>query len=314
MVLTLYLIIFCFLYYVISFPLSFYAGFVVEHKFGFSNENLSAWLKDDIKKALLSLALFLVFMHVLYVFLRHFSATWWIWIALFWFAATIVLARITPTVILPLFFRYYPVEKKLKERVNALSRKCGIKVLDVGKIDFSKKTNKSNAAVIGLGRNKRVILADNLVRDFTDGEIDEVLAHEFGHHKLLHVWKLIAFSATSTLVSFYVLYVVSSKIAVLLGATGVSDVRIFPAFMLVLFLAGLIALPLQNGFSRKLEKEADAFALHATGNKAAFISLMKKLTEKNLADPNPPKAIKFLFYDHPPISERIRAAERFRAQ
>jgi len=287
----------------------FYSTFILEHKFKLSNQHFSGWFKDDIKKGLLSLSIFLIFMHILYVFLRNFDKTWWIWIAIFWFAATIILARIMPIFIIPLFFKYYPVEKELKEKIIALSRICKIKILDVYKIDFSKKTNKLNAAVVGLGKTRRVILADNLIRDFTGEEVVGVLAHEFGHHKLAHMRKLIIFGFLSTIFSFYMLYLISQRLVIFLNAENIYDIGIFPALLLVLFITGFLTLPLQNSFSRQLEKRADLFALKITGDKLAFISLMKKLAEKNLADPNPPKIIRFLFYDHPPISERIKLAE-----
>ena len=308
-VLTIYLILFSLFHYIINFPLHVYSTFILEHKFRLSNQNFPGWFKDDIKKGLLSLSIFLIFIHILYIFLRNFDKTWWIWIAIFWFAATIILARIVPIFIIPLFFKYYPVENNLKKKIIELSRICKIKILDVYKIDLSKKTNKLNAAVVGLGKTRRVILADNLVRDFNGEEIVGVLAHEFGHHKLAHMWKLIIFGFISTFFSFYVLYLVSRKLVIFLNAGNIYDIGIFPALLLVLFITGFLTLPLQNGFSRRLEKRADLFALKVTGNNPAFISLMKKLAEKNLADPNPPKLIKFLFYDHPPIPERIKLAE-----
>lgn len=310
--LSLYLAFFCILHYILNFPLHFYSSFALEHKFNLSTQNFYNWIKDDIKGSALSLVIFLIFMHVLYYLLHRFDMTWWIWIAAFWFVATVILARVTPIFILPLFFKYYPVGDALKKRIIELSKKCRIKILDVYKIDFSKKTTKLNAAVIGLGKTRRVILADNLINDFNEEEIAGVLAHEFGHHKLLHMWKLIAFGVSVIFFSFYALYLVSSKIVVFLGAEAIYDIKVFPAFMLVLFIVGFATLPLQNGFSRKLEKNADIFALRATRDKDAFISLMKKLADRNLADQNPPKLIKFLFYDHPPISERIKLAENFK--
>lgn len=290
----------------------FYSNFILEHKFKLSNQRFFNWIKDDIKRGSLSLIIFLVFMHFLYIFLKAFDQTWWIWMAIFWFIITIFIAKITPIFIIPLFFKYYPVEDRIKKEIFELSKKCKIKILDVYKINFSKKTNKLNAAVVGLGKTRRVILADNLVHNFNDGEIAGVLAHEFGHHKLLHMWKLIAFGVGSIFFSFYVLYLVLSKMVIFLNGENIYDIKIFPAILLVFFLTGLLTLPLQNGFSRKLEKEADFFALEVTQDKNSFISLMKKLAEKNLADSNPSKLVKFFFYDHPPISERIRFAEDFK--
>ena len=232
--------------------------------------------------------------------------------AAFWFFATVVLAKVAPNLIIPLFFKYSPVDESLKERIMTLSEKCGIKILDVYKIDFSKKTKKMNAAVVGLGGSRRVIVADNLLENFNEREIEGVLAHEFGHHRMRHMLRLLSFGFVSIFFSMYILYLASGRIAVLMNAENIHDIRIFPAFMLVLVLAALVTMPLQNWFSRRLERDADLFALKAIGDNEVFISLMKKLAEKNLADPDPPKLVEIFFYDHPPISERIRLAERFK--
>ena len=309
---TIYLVGFMFLCYIISFPLSFYSGFILEHRFGLSNQRFFDWALDDTKKGLLSLGLYLMFIQVLYIFLRNFPTNWWVWIAGFWFVATIFLAKVSPTLIVPLFFKCQPVDEKLKKSVLELSKACGIKILDVYKIDFSKKTNKLNAAVVGLGNTRRVLLADNLINDFNQKEINGVLAHEFGHHKMMHMWKMLIFSCVLFLFSFYVLFLASLRVASLLSASGVSDIAIFPTFMMILFLIGFLTMPLQAGFSRRLERHADIFALKVTEDKNAFISLMTKLRDRNLADPNPSKLIKFLFYDHPPIAERIERARKFK--
>jgi len=308
----LYLLVFSLAHYIIEFPIHIYSGFLLERKFNLSNQTFFNWMKDDIKRGILSFAIFVIFIQVFYIFLRQFAATWWIWIAVFWFFATVLIAKITPVFIIPLFFKYYPVADELKKRIIGLSKKCNIKILDVYKIDFSKKTNKLNAAVVGLGNTRRVILADTLIRDFTEEEIEGVLAHEFAHHKLKHMWKLISFGIVSIFISFYILYLVSLRLVSFFGAESISDVKIFPVLMLVLFIVSFFLSPLQSAFSRKLERESDLFALRVTQNKDAFISLMKKLAEKNLADPNPPKIVEFLFYDHPPISKRIKLAEEFK--
>ena len=248
----------------------------------------------------------------MYAALKQFPNSWWVWIAGFWFLATVFIARITPVLIVPLFFKYSPVDERLKKSIIGLSKKCKVGVLEVYKIDFSRKTNKLNAAVTGMGKTRRVILADNLVNEFTEDEVLGVLAHEFGHHRLFHMWQLLFFGAAATFLSFYILYLVSLEITILMKAQAVYDISIFPAFMLILFIVSFLTMPLQSAFSRKLEKEADAFALKTTRKREAFISLMEKLAERNLADPAPPKLVKIIFYDHPPIAERIRFAENFK--
>ena len=306
--LLLYVTAFCVLFYIFELPLRVIGGFSVEHKFNLSEQPLSKWFEDDIKSALLSLVFFLIFIGAFYFFLRVFPATWWLLTAFFYFLATVVIARITPIVIIPLFFKYSPVEGGLKESIIELSEKCGISVLNVLKINFSSKTKKLNAALTGMGKSRRVILADNLIDNFTVDEVKGVLAHEFGHYKHLHIWKLLAFGFFSIFVSFYILYLLSIGVVDLLGAGSIYDIKIFPALMLILFLTGFALLPLQNGFSRILEREADAFSLKVT-DKDTFITLMQKLGDYNLADPNPSKLVKFIFYSHPPISERIKFAQ-----
>lgn len=307
---SLYLIVFCISYYIINLPLHFYSAFIIEHRFKLSNQSFWNWFKDDVKSGVLSFFIFLIFMQVLYVLLKQFTVTWWVWIAIFWFLATTILARITPILIIPLFFKCSPVEDRLKKKVIELAKKCKIKILDVYKIDFSKKTNKTNALVTGLGKTRRVLLADNLISDFTEGEVASVLLHEFGHHARKHIWKHLAFGAALTTLSFFLLYLASSRMVILLNGEAVYDIKIFPVFMLFLFLVGFLMQPIQNAFSRALETEADIFALRVIEDKSAFISLMQKLASKNLADPNPSKLVKFLFYTHPPISDRIQLAKK----
>ena len=308
---TVYLAVFGLVYYVLDFPLHLYSSFFTERNFGLSSQKFFNWIKDDLKGTILSASITFIFLQVLYAFIRNFSTVWWVWMAIFWFGITILLAKVMPNVIIPLFFKYSPVKKDLEDRITKLSRKCGMKLVGVYEIDFSKKTNKLNAAVVGMGSTRRVILADNLIKEFTEDEVAGVLAHEFGHHKLRHMGKHIVFGVLTIFLSCYTLYLASSVLAGLFGATGASDIKIFPSFLLILFLAGIVMLPIQNAFSRKLETEADIFALKVMKDKNIFISLMNKLAEKNLADPNPSKIIKFFFYSHPPISERIVLAERF---
>jgi len=308
--LGVYLLVFSILYYIIDFPRHFYSTFRLEHRFGLSNQKIKDWVKDETKGGILSFTLFLLFVEALYVLLKISGNLWWILLALFWFFVTVIIARITPTLIIPLFFKYAPVESTLKMRIMALSKKCELKILDVYKIDFSKKTNKVNAALVGLGKSRRVILADTLINDFTEEEIEGVLAHEFAHHKLRHIMKMLLHGFLATVLLFYVLYLTSSITVRILTADAVYDLSIFPAFILILFLVSFLLQPIQNWYSRVLEKEADEFAVNVTKNKKAFISLMKKLAERNLADPNPSKIVKYLFYDHPPISERIRRYEK----
>lgn len=303
-----YLLIFGFLYALVLFPLDFCEGFMLERRFGLSVEPFTAWLKDEAKRSMLSSVFFIVMVEAVYAMALKFPHYWWILSAAFWIAVSVFLAKIFPVIIIPLFYSYKPLSKReIKDRVLGLAGKFGINVIEVCEIDFSKKTRKSNAAVVGLGGTRRVILADNLVNEFGPEEVCAVVAHEMAHHKRRHMWQLLAMSAASTALFFFILHKSFQHFS-----GGISDIALFPAAYLLFMLYEMIAMPARHAFSRRLEREADEMAIAATGSAEDFISMMRKLSEKNLADERPGNIMKWLFYSHPPVSERIRMAEEMR--
>lgn len=230
-----------------------------------------------------------------------------------WTLFTIVIVRLAPLFIIPLFFKYEPLgDDELKNRIMRLTKRCGIKILDVFKLNISKKTKKANAALVGMGKTRRVLLGDTLLGDYTQDEVEVVLAHELAHHKLAHMWKLILFGGLSTLAVFYLLSLSLPVLNVVLDIDAMSDISAFPSMMFVLIFISTLILPLQNAFSRKLESSADLLALRMTGLPDAFVSCMNKLAKQNLADPSPSRFIKIMLYDHPPISKRIEMAQKIK--
>lgn len=311
---AVYLLIFGAVYSALSFPLKFYSEFILEKKYLLSNQTLSGWLKDVLKEAAISSVIFLVLTEIFYFLLIRSGAHWWIWMGLVWFGFSIFFARIFPTVILPLFYKYKDIENDgLKASLTELASRNKVKVLGIYEIDFSRKTNKANAALIGLGHSKRIIIADTLLKRYNDREIKSVIAHELGHYKYLHMWQMIIAGFAINLAGFYLVYLSANRIINSLNIAHIYDIEAFPAISLVLFAFGLLSMPLQNGFSRRLERQADTFALKETGDKEAFITCMTKLGEQNLADLSPNRFIEFLLYSHPSISNRIKFAKEYSA-
>jgi len=213
-------------------------------------------------------------------------------------------------VIIPLFFKYKKLsDDTLRERILRLADKMKVRILDVFEIDFSKKTQKANAAFVGFGRTKRVILADTLRDKYSPDEIEVILAHEFAHYRLKHLLKLILVNSLATLLTFYFIFKTSNYFLALFGLSSLLDIAALPVIFLYWIVFGIVMQPLNNYISRRLERNADALALEATGLKGAFISTMNKLSEQNLADRKPYPLIKFFFFDHPPIDERIAMAK-----
>lgn len=307
---ALYMVFFFNGLYVLSLPLHFYSGFSLEKKFSLSTESLKSWLVDECKRYALSFLFFISVATAWYELLVHFPESWWIWSSVGWLFLTLFLARILPTLLIPIF---YPMKAlppgELKTRLLALCKHCGIKVLDIYEIALSKKTKKANAALVGIGKTRRIVLGDTLLSDFTTEEIEMVLCHEIGHHAKKHILKSFALSGVATTLGFYLLFLFSEMLAGRMHVEGLADLALFPSIAFLSSLATFIILPAQNGFSRWMENEADAYALRFYSSRDTFTSLMNKLAVKNLADPNPHPLIEFFLYDHPSVQKRIAHAQ-----
>lgn len=300
-------------YSILQFPLNWYGSFILEHKFSLTTQKFGAWLGDQLKAGLVGYIISLIGFGAFYLILKNNPASWWLIVSLFWIFFSIILAKVMPVVIIPLFFKYKPLsDENLKQRIINLAETMRIKVLDVFEIDFSKKTLKGNAAFLGIGKTKRVILADTLKDKYSYDEIEVILAHEFSHYRLKHLWKLVLINSLSTLLFFYIIFRSYSYGLNFFGLADLNDLAAFPVIIMYLVLLGIITQPLENYLSRRFEKNADSLALKTTGLKEAFISMMNKLSSQNLSERNPHPIIKFFFFDHPPAGERIASAESFK--
>ncbi|HXG55908.1 MAG TPA: M48 family metalloprotease, partial [Vicinamibacterales bacterium] len=178
----------------VAFPFVFYRSFILERRYELSSESLSPWLRDHAKALGLTLALAVSAAHVIYVLIRWSAVWWWLPAAGLAAGALLLLARVAPIVLLPLFYRFTPLERpSLVERLLALSRKAGVPVLGVYEWDLGAKTRRANAALVGAGSTRRILLSDTLLAEYTDDEIEVILAHEMAHHVHHDIAKGIAF-------------------------------------------------------------------------------------------------------------------------
>lgn len=292
------------LYYIFMFIFAFYGSYVVERRFGLSSQSLADWLKDEAKKAILAFALFLVFIEFLYYIIEIAPHWWWFLAAAGCFLFTVLFTKLAPVLILPLFFKFERIDDEdLKGRIVNLAARCGVKILDLFRLELSAKTKKANAALVGIGKTRRVLLGDTLLEQYTKDEVEVVLAHELAHHKLGHLWKLISSAGLAVFAAFYAIKRVLNP--------GAGDLALFPSMLAVFIFTEIMLAPLGNALSRRLERAADLLALGLTNNAGAFISCMDKLARQNLSDPSPSGFIEIMLYDHPPISKRIEMAKKF---
>jgi STE24 endopeptidase len=297
---------------IVEFPFAFYQGYLLEHRYGLSTQSPSHWMTDQAKGVALGLVLAVAGTSVIYLALRESPDHWW-WISAAVFAlATIGLARIAPVVLLPIFYTFKPLDRPaLVDRLMALANRARTDVVGVFEWVLSGHTRKANAALAGMGRTRRILLSDTLLADYSEDEIEVILAHELAHHVHRDLWRGIAVQSGIMAGGFFVASLILRAVAGPLALGGVSD----PAGLPVLMLAGgvwsFLALPLANAMSRAQERAADRYALATTRNVDAFVTAMKRLSQQNLAEEYPSPVVRWLFYSHPPIRERIDAARAF---
>lgn len=293
-------------------PLEYYGGFVLPDRYGLSTQTFVGWVADEIKAGLLGLCLGLIVVEVVYYLLRTVPGLWWLISGVFLLFFTVILANLGPVLIVPLFYKLTPLtDEDLVGRLMKLADRANTKVRGVFTINLSSKTRAGNAMLMGLGGTRRIVLGDTLYADYSAEEIETILAHELGHQVGRDVWWGLLFQAALTLVGLYIAHLALSWGVRAMAFTGVDDIAAFP--LLVLVMGGFMAVttPLGNTFSRWREGLADDYALWMTGKAAAFVSVMVKLANQNLAQVDPESWIEFLLYSHPAIGKRIGRAERF---
>jgi STE24 endopeptidase len=312
--LLIYLGLFGTITQVAGLPLDFLHGYWLEHRYGLSNLSLAGWVKDQLKGLAVGGTLGLLAVELIYVAIRRWPEHWWIVCAIGALGFFVLLANLAPVLILPIFFKFKPLENpSLTERLLELSRRAGTKVKGVFEWKLSEKSKKANAALLGLGNTRRIILSDTLLAQFQEEEVEAVLAHEFGHHVHHHIFQLIAIQGTAMVLGFYLIHRTIDWLGPHFGFQGAADFANLPLLALVTTGLSLVLLPAVNSYSRALERQADTYALRAISSPAPFISSMEKLAELNLAERQPHPWIEFIFHSHPSIQKRIAFAQKFSA-
>ncbi len=312
---ALYFVILILTYTVLSSPLSFYRSFVLPHRYGLSHQRWWSWLADETKEAIIGLALGTGMVVVIYLCLEAFPGTWWLLAFAFVTLLMVVMTRLAPVLILPLFFKLEPLaDSELRQRLVCLAERCHTRVSDVYQIGLSRKTTAGNAMLMGWGGTRRIALSDTVLQRYTPDEIETIMAHELGHQRHRDIARLIVAQSLLALLGFYLASLALNWAVPSLGFNGIADVAALPLLALVLAAFALAATPLANSYSRHVEEAAHNYALAATANPEAFSAMLTKLTDQNLGESRPGRWTELLFYDHPPYHKRMELARRFKKE
>jgi len=298
---------------VIDQPLSLFATFVIEQKFGFNQSTLSTWMMDRLKALVLILVLGTPLLAGILGIFQYTGQPAWIWcwilIALF----NILVQFIAPTWIMPLFNRFEPLEEgELKMAILAYAKSIGFSLDNVYVMDGSRRSSKSNAFFTGFGRHRRIVLFDTLIARHTTAELVAVLAHEMGHYQMRHILKMMVVGMVQTGIMLFLMSRIILAPA-LFEAFYVKEPSVYAG--LVCF--GILSAPLDfflglavQAISRRHEYAADRFAAATTGRVGPMIDALKKLSVHNLSNLRPHPVHVFLNCSHPTVLQRIAALRK----
>lgn len=310
MTLVLYVVLLGLINEAISLPFAFYQGVTLERRYGLSTQSTARWWLDHVKAGLVALVFGLIAALIICSLVRWDPDRWWMLSAAVFTVIMVGLVQLAPVLLLPLFYEFKPLDREdLVRRLVALADRGGARVMGVFEWRLSDKTKKANAALAGIGQTRRIIISDTLLAEHSDDEIEVILAHELAHHVHRDIWKGIALETGLIALGFYLADVVLTRLAGSFGLTGKGDIAALPLLLLAAAAVSIALMPLANAVSRAHERRADRYALEMTRNVPAFVSAMKRLGAQNLAEEHPSRLVQILFYTHPPISARIRAAE-----
>ena len=298
---------------VLGLGIDFYS-FHLEHRFNLSNQRLGGWIKDEIKGWVLGLVLGAGIAEIIYALIRTSPAHWWIIAWLVFFALIVFFVQIAPVVLFPLFYKFVPLQnEELKARLVRLGERAGTKIRGVYEWKLSEKSRKANAALTGLGNTRRIIIADTLLQNYSNDEIEAVMAHELGHHVHGHILKSILMEGVVTLAGFWaanwVLQYATNELHQVARLQHLTDFASLPLLVLVSSVLSILLKPALNAYSRLAERQADLYCWKSVPRVTPFITAMEKLTAQNLSEQSPSRLVEVLLHSHPSISKRIRAAE-----
>ncbi len=292
--------------YIVTLPFDIYEKFVLDEEFGFNKSTIGLYISDLVKKGVLFL-LFgsLIVYGVSWIILN--VPHWWFWGFVFVFGVIVLVNFFYPTLIAPIFNKFTPLEdEELKKDIDELLRKSGFRSSGVYVIDSSKRDTRLNAYFGGLGKTKRVVLFDTLLKKLNKNELLAVLGHELGHFKHKDIYKNIFMLGVMFFALFYIFSNLPASLYEKVGVPPNAPYSIISMFLLLSPVFFFFFMPLINFVSRKNEYAADRYGSELAG-KGNLRNALLKLVEENSHFPLSHPLYILFYHSHPPILERLKA-------
>jgi Zn-dependent protease with chaperone function len=305
--------------FVILFPLAWFEGYALERRFGFATQTPWEWIADQVKSVAFMIVAFGVvpLLALAWFAVESSPRRWWLWLAAGTLPVLLASVVLQPLLFDPLFNKFTPLQDaELRQEILALGARAQVPARDVFEVDMSEKTTKVNAYVSGFGASQRIVLWDTALRRLSRDELLFVMGHEMGHYKLQHIWRGVLLYSLGAFAVFWLVAVIVRGTLSLHGerwrVRSAGDLAALPLLVAAMSLVSYLGAPLTNALSRRVEHEADVYALELTRDNDAGARSFLALARDNKSDPEPPAWVRLVLYSHPPLGDRIRFALDYR--
>ena len=291
-------------------PCVWWVEFLLERRYGLSHERPGDWLRSHLlQSSSRRIVGWTVAAGAVFLAITYRPDTWWLLSGGGFLLVAVVRAMLAPRLLVRWLFETAPLQRDaLRVRLAVLAARAGAPGIDIREWRIGARSDTANAAVVGVGPSRRILVSDTLVADYSDAEIEVVVAHELAHHAHRDLWQAIVLDALVVTAACGLAHLVLAGPAAGAGLPGLGDVAGLPFLAFGVGTVVVAASPLTRGLSRWHERRADRYAIRITGNRAAFVSGLRRLAAQHLAEEHPSRLVEWLFYSHPPLGARMAAA------
>ena len=290
-------------------PFAWYVMIVLERRYREADHEGAEWLAGQIRSAAARTGLWIAAVVAVYTLILLWPAAWW-WVAgVCYGAATLGMTYLSPIVVLPWLYDLRPLDSPgLQSRLRSLAERAGAPVVAIFEWKLGLESRRANAALVGIGSTRQILLSNVLVADYTDDEIEVITAHELAHHVNNDVWQTVGYETTLAILAGGVADAVVRMMGPAVGVVRVSDPVGLPLLAIAAAAVVTCLRPVGHLVSRRHERRADRYAVAMTRNPAALETGLRRLSEQHLAEERPSRLIEWLYYSHPPAADRLAAA------
>lgn len=308
----------CFTYFVaealITLPWTIWTDWSRERSYGLSDQPLGDFLSQMALSTIIGAVLGSLFLVGVYALIRRAGKRWWAWGGAFAGVVAVIMLLAGPPLIEPLFNTYTPVPAgPVRASLEQIADDVGIPHDRIFLYDGSRQSDRFTANVSGIGPAARIAISDVAMKSASLDEVRAVTGHEAGHYQLGHIWRQVILLPVLAVLVLFAIDRLFPRVAAAMGSRAtLGDPVGLPVFMVLAAIAGFLANPVLNAFSRAAETEADAYSMEHVGLPDAMATALLKTAEYRYPRPHPVEEV--LFYTHPSVERRVLRAMEWKAQ